>query len=227
MFVLYNFPNLSYFEIFLKIRYFLYLHFKCYPISWFPLQKLPIPSPLSLFTNPPTSASLSWHSPTLGHRTFSGPRVSSPVNARQGHPLLHMHLEPWIPPWVLFGGGLVPGNSVGYWFVHIVVPPMGLQAPSAPSVLSLAPPLGTLCLVQWLAVSIHFCICQRLEESLRRQLYQASVSKLLLASTIVSGFGNCIWYGSPDGAVSGWPLLQSLLHTLSLYLLLWEFCSPF
>jgi hypothetical protein len=38
-------------------------------------------------------------------------------------------------------------------------------------------------------VNIHFCICQALAEPLRRQLYQAPVSKHLLASTIVSGFG--------------------------------------
>jgi hypothetical protein len=37
-----------------------------------------------------------------------------------------------------------------------------------------------------MAVSIHFCICQALAELLRRQLYQAPVCKLLLASTIVS-----------------------------------------
>jgi hypothetical protein len=49
-------------------------------------------------------------------------------------------------------GGLVPGSSGGYWLVYIVVPPMGLQTPSAPWVLSLTPPLGTLCSVQWLAV---------------------------------------------------------------------------
>ena len=54
--------------------------------------------------------------------------------------------------------------------VHIVVPPMGLQAPLAPLVLSLAPPLRTLCSVQWLAVSIHFCICQTLAELLRRDI---------------------------------------------------------
>ena len=41
-------------------------------------------------------------------------------------------------------GGLVPGSSGRYWLVHIVVPPMGLQTPSAPWVLSLAPPFGTL-----------------------------------------------------------------------------------
>jgi hypothetical protein len=34
-------------------------------------------------------------------------------------------------------GGLVPGSSGGYWLVHIVVLPMGLQTPSAPWVLSL------------------------------------------------------------------------------------------
>jgi hypothetical protein len=112
-----------------------------------------------------------------------------------------------------------------YWLVRIVVPPIGLQTPSAPWVLSLAPSLGTLCSVQWMVVSIHFCIYQALQEPLRRQLYQAFVSKLLLASTIGSGFGGCLWDGSPGGAVSGWSFLQSLLHTLSLYLLPWVFCS--
>jgi hypothetical protein len=60
-----------------------------------------------------------------------------------------------------------------------------------------APSLGTLCSVQWLAVSIHFCICQALAEPPRRQLYQAPVSKHMLAFTCCS-------------------FLQSLLHTLSL-----------
>jgi hypothetical protein len=31
--------------------------------------------------------------------------------------------------------------------------------------------LGTLCSVQWLAVSICLCICQALAEPLRKQLY--------------------------------------------------------
>ena len=66
-----------------------------------------------------------------------------------------LHVYSW-------AGSLVPGSSKGYWLVHIVVPPMGLQAPSAPLVLSLVPSLGTLCSVQWLAESIHLCICQAL-----------------------------------------------------------------
>jgi hypothetical protein len=138
-----------------------------------------------------------------------------------------MWLEPWVPPRLLFGWWFSSWELWGYWLVHIVVPPMGLQTPSFPWVLSLASPLGTLCLVQWLAESIHLCICQALAETLRRQLYQAPVSKHLLASARVSGFGDCIWDGSLGGAVSGWPFLQSLLHTLSLYLLPWVFCSPF
>jgi hypothetical protein len=44
-----------------------------------------------------------------------------------GHLLIHMQLEMRAP---------------GYWLVHIVVPPIGLQFPLAPWVLSQAPPLG-------------------------------------------------------------------------------------
>ena len=57
---------------------------------------------------------------------------------------------------------------------------MELQTPSAPWVLSLAPPLGTLCSVQWTTVSVHFCNYQALAEPLMKQLYQAPVSKHLL-----------------------------------------------
>ena len=85
------------------ISYFLYLHFKCYAFTWFHLQKLPILSPLPMLINPPTPTSWPWHSPTLGHRAFIGPRASPPIDDRLGYPLLHMQLEPWVPPCVLFG----------------------------------------------------------------------------------------------------------------------------
>ena len=78
-----------------------------------------------------------------------------------------------------------------FWLVHIVVAPMGLQTTSAPWVLSLTPSLGTLCSVKWMSVSFHFCICQALAKTLGRQLLLGSVSKYLLASVIVSGFGDC------------------------------------
>jgi hypothetical protein len=70
--------------------------------------------------------------------------------------------------------------------VYSVVPPVGLQNPSAHWVLSLPSPLTNLCSVHWLAERINLFICQALAEPLRRQLYQAPVSKHLLASTIVS-----------------------------------------
>jgi hypothetical protein len=39
-------------------------------------------------------------------------------------------------------------SSVGYWLVHIVVPPIGLQISLASWVLSLAPPMGALWSIQ-------------------------------------------------------------------------------
>ena len=94
-----------------------------------------------------------------------------------------------------------------------------LQTPSAPSVLSLAPSLGTLCSVQWLAMSIRLCICQALAGPLRRQLYQAPFRKHFLASTTVSGFGDCIWDESPGGTVTGWMAFPSVsdLHFVSIF----------
>jgi hypothetical protein len=138
------------FPCFSFIGYFLYLHFNCYPLSQFPLWKPPIPSPLILIlwgcspTHPPTPASQPSHSPTLGHRAFTGPRTSSPTDVQQGHPLLHMWLELWVPPCVLFGWWFSRWDlgGGGVWLLDIIVLAVGLQTPSAPSVLSLTPPLG-------------------------------------------------------------------------------------
>jgi hypothetical protein len=63
------------------------------------------------------------------------------------------------------------------------------------------------------------CICQDLAKTPRRQLYQAPVMKHFLALEIVSGFDVCMWDGSPGGEDSGWPFLQYLLYSLSLYFL--------
>jgi hypothetical protein len=138
--------------------------------SWFTLQNPHIPFSLPLLTNPPIPASWSWHSPTLGHRAFTRPRTSPSNDVQQGHPLLHRRLEPWVAPCVLFGWWFSPWELWGYWLVHIVVPLMGPPPPSTPWVFFLTPPLGILCSVQWLALSLHICICQTLVEPLRRQL---------------------------------------------------------
>ena len=61
------------------------------PFLVFP-PEIPYPLP-PLLPNPPTPASWPWHSPILGHRTFTGPRASPPIDDLLGHPLLHMQLE--------------------------------------------------------------------------------------------------------------------------------------
>jgi hypothetical protein len=68
------------------IRYFLHLHFKCYPKN--PLYPLP-----TLFLNPPTRVSWSRHSPVLQHIIFARPRASPSIDGLLGQPLLHMQLE--------------------------------------------------------------------------------------------------------------------------------------
>jgi hypothetical protein len=153
------------------IRYFLHLHFKCYPQS--PLFTLP-----ALFPNPPTP----------------------PIDGRLGHPLLHMQLEK---------------QFCGYWLVHIVVPPIGLQTPFSS--------LGN-----FSRYYIRGPVFHPIDDCEHPLLYlpgtgiasqkrvMSGSSKILLAYAIVSGFGGCLWDGSLCGAVSGWSLLPSQLRTLSL-----------
>ena len=93
---------------------------------------------------------------------------------------------------------------------------MGLQTPAAERVLSVASSMGSFVLYLMDDCEHPVLYQSGTAEPLSRQLYQSPVSKLLLASAIVSGFGGCLWDGSPGGAVSGWSFLQSLLQTLSL-----------
>ena len=125
-----------------KIRYFLYY---IQMLSPFLVSAPKTSYPIHLLTHPPTPSFLSWHSSTMGHQAFSEPKASPPIDVQQGHPMLHMQLKSWVPPCVLCGWWFSPWELWGYWLVHLVVPPMGLQTPSGPWVLSLAPSLGTLC----------------------------------------------------------------------------------
>jgi hypothetical protein len=82
-----------------------------------------------------------------------------------------------------------------------------------------------MCSVQWLAVGIHLCICQALAEPLRRQLYQAPVSKHFMASTIVSGFGSV--YGvNPQVGLSLDGLYFSFYSTICLRISSHEYFDP-
>jgi hypothetical protein len=79
--------------LFLFIGYVLYLHFKCYPLSWFLCPRNPLYHPCFYEGVPPPTHSLPasppLHYPTLENLAFTKPRASSPIDARQGHPLLH------------------------------------------------------------------------------------------------------------------------------------------
>jgi len=57
-----------------------------------------------------------------GIESCTGPRVSPPIDAWQGHPLLHMWLEPWISSCVLFGWWFSPWELWAVWLVDIVLP---------------------------------------------------------------------------------------------------------
>jgi hypothetical protein len=78
------------FFFFFCIRFFSLFTFQMlYPFLVFPL-KVPYPLLPPPAHQPTHSHRWSWHSPTLGHRTFTGPRASPPLDYRLGHPLLHI-----------------------------------------------------------------------------------------------------------------------------------------
>ena len=70
--------------------------------------------------------------------------------------------------------------------VDIVVLPMGLQTPSAPSVLSLTPPLGTPCSVQWLTASPKVSLLDKLLIELLTTLHACYNDLIMISIYIVS-----------------------------------------
>ena len=97
---------------------------------------------ISETSNSPTPILPPWHSPTLGHRTPSGPRASPPTDVQESL-LPHMWPAPWAAPGVFIGWWFSPWSSGGSGLLTLLLPPLRLQTPSAPSVPSPTPPLGT------------------------------------------------------------------------------------
>jgi hypothetical protein len=157
-----------------------------------------LPSPLLLWgcssTHLSSPATPLQHPSTLGHQTFTGPRASPATDVRQGHLLLHMYPEPWIPPCILtpwLASDLVP-RSTGCCSSY------GVAIPSAPLILPLAPPPRFMSSLWRLAPSIPICIGQLLADPPpsrpprnQEQPHQVPVSKHLLAAAIVPGFPRC------------------------------------
>jgi len=117
-----------------------------------PFHDIPLPSYPSITTHPTSTFPLLFacmrvlpHLPTFPCPTAPwgiplywaspGPRASPPIAVRQGHPLLHMYLEPRIPPGTLLG--LWSGVWENWMVRPAYVVPMGLPSPSSPPVPSL------------------------------------------------------------------------------------------
>ena len=96
--------------------------------------KTPYPLPTTTAHQPTHSHFLALAFPTLEHRALTGQRAFHLIDEQQGHPLLHIRLEPWVSPYVLFGWWFSPWELWGVWLVDVVVVVLlGLQSPSAPS----------------------------------------------------------------------------------------------
>ena len=87
---------------------------------------------------------------------------------------------------------------------------MGLQSPSDPWILSLAPSLGTLCSVQWMTVSIHYCICQALSKASQQTAIFGSCQLNL------AGICNSVWvWWLYIGWIPSWGNLWMALYSVS------------
>jgi hypothetical protein len=87
-------------------------------LSWSPETPYPIPLPpasMSVFPHKPNHSYL----PALEFSCteVTGPRASVPIDVLQGHLLLHVRLEPWIPPCVLLGWWFSLWELWGLWLV--------------------------------------------------------------------------------------------------------------
>jgi hypothetical protein len=166
----------------------------------------PPPASIRLLPHPPSPLIFPpWHSPTWV--------------IKEGHLLPHMLLAPWVTPHIFFGWWSSLLELWGDWPVDTVVPSMGLQTPSVPSVPSPTPPTGTHELSPMVVCEHPPLYLSGSDRASQKPaisgFYQQS--KHFPAFTITSGFGVCIRDGSPDGQ-SLYGLSFSCCSTLCLHI---------
>ena len=154
----------------------MYLHFKCYPLSWFPFrnsQSHSLPSKHSHITVLAFSYTEWKIEPSQDQRAL----LLMPDKAIFCYICVWNH---WSLHVYSLVGGLVPGRSGGWgcgWLILFFLL-WGCKPLHLPPVLSLTPPLWSPCSIQCLAVSICLCICRALE-----RLSGDSFIRLLSANT--------------------------------------------
>ena len=126
-----------------------------------------------------------------------------------------MQLEPWVTSCVLFDWWYSPLGAEQALVGSYCCSSYGGASSFDFCGLSLAPTLGTLSSIQWLAERIHLCICQVLAKPLRRHLFQVlGTTPRLVDIQYRVWVWDCIWDWFPGGAVFRWFFLLSLFHTL-------------
>jgi hypothetical protein len=116
----------------------------------------------------------------------SGPRGSPPTDVQQGYSLSHMWPVPWFTPCVFYRWWYSPWKLWGAGasgLLTLFFPPWVCKTPRLHQSLLQLLHWRPLSSFQWLAASVLLCICHALAKPLRRQPYQASVSKHVPAST--------------------------------------------
>ena len=131
-----------------------------------------------LLTYTPSPAPSLQHLPILRHQTSTGPMASPPIDARQGHPLLHMYLESWIPPF----------TRLGCWSSQLIFCLLGCKSPQLLQSFCQLPHEGPGAQSDgWLQASTSALVSCWL--NLSRSFHQVPVSKHLLAHS------NSVWFG--------------------------------
>jgi hypothetical protein len=105
-----------FFILFLLIIPFIYIS-NDIPLHGYP-STIQVPYPTTSLSSLPFASMRVLPHLSRHHQTSTGPRASPPIAARHGYPLLHMYLEPWIPPGTLLGWWSSPWE---HWVVRLCI----------------------------------------------------------------------------------------------------------
>jgi hypothetical protein len=194
----------------------MYLHSNVVPLPCFPSAK-PIPRPGSmtvisyqLIHSCLTTLAFPCTGGLSIHRTKDLPSYCCLI---RHIPLIHMQLESWVPPCVLFGWWFSFWEPWGIQLVDIVVFPIGLQSPSATSALLLILLFGVPVLNQMVGCKYPYLCWSDSGRASQGTAIPGSYTQALL------GISNSVWVWSLQmGWVSRWGIFWMAFPSFSLFL---------